>query len=547
MQTFDVAILGSGMAGTILATLLAKQNVSVILIDASSHPRFAVGESTIPHTSLLLSLLAQQYGVPEIDNLAYPDRIAQHVCTTCGIKRSFGFAYHRPGQPHQHPYAHHFGTSSKDENHLFRQDTDVYLLHTAVQYGATLALNTRVTNIDFRPGGVHLTTHNDNPIHARFVIDGTGHTGVLANQLGLRETPTRLQHHSRTLFTHMIDVQPFAADSPFLLPWEKSTLHHVFEGGWFWVIPFNNRTSSTNRLVSVGLTVDPRKYPRPEQPPATEFQQFLNQFPSIAQQFQHAKAIRPWVSTGRVQYSSHQIVGQRYCLMAHSAGFVDPLYSRGLINTLEIIQALIPPLLNALQHNDFDPAPFQIVEQLHRRVLAYNDQLVRGAYTAWADFDLWDAWLRVWALGTILAEYRLMNALTDYTNGDCQALGDRQVLQGSASNPIFTPFEDPDYANFFPRALHTLDQFTAQATTATEAAQAIYQLADSYPFTVPLRRDAMRRAGWLGQDEHISDRNINIARQGYRWAITNPTSRDLFGNAETFLRWRAKQSDPHLK
>ena len=54
---FDVAILGSGMAGSIMAAVLAKQGVRVVLIDSDTHPRFVVGESTIPHTSLLISLL----------------------------------------------------------------------------------------------------------------------------------------------------------------------------------------------------------------------------------------------------------------------------------------------------------------------------------------------------------------------------------------------------------------------------------------------------------------------------------------------------------
>ena len=27
-----------------------------------------------------------------------PSTLAKHVCTTCGIKRHFGYVYHRPGQ-----------------------------------------------------------------------------------------------------------------------------------------------------------------------------------------------------------------------------------------------------------------------------------------------------------------------------------------------------------------------------------------------------------------------------------------------------------------
>ena len=47
------------------------------------------------------------------------------------------------------------------------------------------------------------------PIKARYLVDGTGYKSVVADRYGLRENPTRLKHHSRTLFTHMVDVPPF--------------------------------------------------------------------------------------------------------------------------------------------------------------------------------------------------------------------------------------------------------------------------------------------------------------------------------------------------
>ena len=68
-HNFDVAILGSGLSGSMLATILGKKGISVVLIDGGQHPRFAVGESTIPHTSLLISLLAEKYDLPELEHL----------------------------------------------------------------------------------------------------------------------------------------------------------------------------------------------------------------------------------------------------------------------------------------------------------------------------------------------------------------------------------------------------------------------------------------------------------------------------------------------
>jgi len=75
-----------------------------------------------------------------------------------------------------------------------------------------------------------------------------------------------------------------------------------------------------------------------------------------------------------------------------------------------------------------------------------------GHLSAWSDFDLWDAWLRVWALGTVNTEFRAMNALADFT-----ATGDQKSLRGEALDPVFSDFEDPDYHSFFDRVVPMIE------------------------------------------------------------------------------------------
>ena len=540
--SFDVVILGSGISGSIMAAILAKQGVSVLLVDSDVHPRFAVGESTIPHTSLLISLLAEKYGIPELEHTVFADRLARHVCTTCGVKRTFGFAYHRAGTTYDRSEGLQFGTSAKDEHHWFRQDIDAYLFHVAIHYGAVPRQKTKVTTLEIDAHGARIGLSAGEEIRARYVIDGTGCRSVIAERYDLREKRTRLRHHSRTLFTHMIDVPAFDEEhNPLSVSWHQSTLHHCFERGWFWVIPFNNHEGSTNPLVSVGLTVDPRRYPKSEHSPQDEFRSFLQMFPSVAEQFADAKPVRPWVRTDRLQYSSKQTIGYRWCMMSHAAGAVDPLFSRGLINTLEVIHALLDPLLGALAEDDFDEARFAQIEPLQQRVLDYNDRLVNGAFISWADFDLWNAWLRVWGLGTLLTEFRAMNALADYVSTH-----DERYISGGTQNPVFSNFEDPDYAAFFTRATATIESFEAQQLSASEASDRIFGLANNYSFPVVIRRDAMLRAGWIKESDYMTERDIGYARRGFRWALTNPETRDLYGSSATFFRWCAKQPDPHL-
>ncbi|NEE59450.1 FAD-dependent oxidoreductase, partial [Streptomyces sp. SID8455] len=155
------------------------------------------------------------------------------------------------------------------------------------------------------------------------------------------------KHHSRSMFTHYVGVKRFddvSGHPKELRPpadWHTGTMHHLIERGWFWIIPFDNHKDSRNPLCSVGLTMDERTYPKPKDiTPEQEFELFLDKYPAVKRQFVGASKVREWVSTDRLQYSSKQTIGDRWCLMSHAAGFLDPLFSRGLSNTLEVVDAL---------------------------------------------------------------------------------------------------------------------------------------------------------------------------------------------------------------
>ena len=66
MAAYDVAIVGSGFAGSLLAMILRRQGRSVILLEKGKHPRFAIGESSTPLSNLLLEDLALRYDLPGI-------------------------------------------------------------------------------------------------------------------------------------------------------------------------------------------------------------------------------------------------------------------------------------------------------------------------------------------------------------------------------------------------------------------------------------------------------------------------------------------------
>ncbi|MBV9143925.1 MAG: tryptophan 7-halogenase [Pseudonocardiales bacterium] len=99
-KVHDVAIIGGGIGGSIMAAILAGNGVDVLLAEGTPHPRFTIGESTTPETSISLRLLAARYGVPELAYLeAYAklgDELCDHVADLRGrqflIMFSRGFA-----------------------------------------------------------------------------------------------------------------------------------------------------------------------------------------------------------------------------------------------------------------------------------------------------------------------------------------------------------------------------------------------------------------------------------------------------------------------
>jgi choline dehydrogenase-like flavoprotein len=57
--TFDIAVIGSGFAGSLIAMIARRLGRSVILIERGKHPRFTIGESSTPLANLLLEEIAR--------------------------------------------------------------------------------------------------------------------------------------------------------------------------------------------------------------------------------------------------------------------------------------------------------------------------------------------------------------------------------------------------------------------------------------------------------------------------------------------------------
>jgi FADH2 O2-dependent halogenase len=420
---FDTIILGAGLAGTTLASILAKNGFSVLLLEKGSHPRFAIGEAMLPESAMWMWIVAERFGVPELKNLTQVKSIHQHVSSGCGVKRLLGFVYHKEGEK-QNPNESHLlispSSSLISESHLFRPDVDHYMLKVAISYGVVYRELTEVQEIDFQDDGVQVRTKDDEEYSARFLADGSGYRSLVAEKFNLREKPTRLRNNTRSIFTHVANLPAYddcvpKEDLPGLsCKWHEGTLHHVFDGGWIWVIPFDNHSISESPLCSVGLMLNGYKYPKKDISPEQEFYDIIERFPSVAEHLKDLKPVRKWVSTDQIQYSSTKAVGYRYALLSHSYGFIDPLYSRGFISTFETVHSLAGRLLEALRDDDFCVERFTHVERLLAAKTDHNDQIVYNTFRSMSDFSLWNAMTQLWLAYLILNDVYLFRSCLKY-------------------------------------------------------------------------------------------------------------------------------------
>jgi tetracycline 7-halogenase / FADH2 O2-dependent halogenase len=485
---YEVAILGSGIGGSMLACILARHGVSTLLLEGASHPRFTIGESLIPETGIRLRIIGEKYGVPEIGWIGSFHALRDNVSSNCGVKRSFSFMYHRAGQEHRPGEVSQLPTLTPPigpDSHLFRQDTDSYLAALSVKYGATLRSQTRIEDIRFGDDEVELRSASGETFHAKFLIDASGMRSMVSDQLGMRDEVPRFRTDTRALYTHMIGVKSAdllldrAGQRNLRSPLGQATMHHIFDGGWIWVIPFTNHRDATNPLTSVGLMLDRRKYPRPEGKPEQEFRRVIAGYPTIARHFAEAVAVRPWVGSGRIQYSSPHLLGQRMLQLPHAAAFIDPLYSSGMSVLTVAVDLIAEALLKAVADNDYARERFQFIEDVVNTGFDHYDMIVSRSFDAFASYDTWNAWNRNWALGNMLGAFGPLSLLVRYLKS-----GDRSHLEKTTDPGRIGVLGShlPQVVQVMRASQADIDAATQGVMTHAEAGRQIFERLDKLDF-----------------------------------------------------------------
>ncbi|HKQ72938.1 MAG TPA: sigma 54-interacting transcriptional regulator [Blastocatellia bacterium] len=340
---FDLAIIGSGFSGSLLAMIARRTGRSVMLLDRSAHPRFAIGESTSPLMNLIIGQMADRYDLPRLKPLAtwgewqrsYPQMVG-------GLKRGSTYFKHETGA--------RYGTAPDRSNqllvsaclndeaadaHWLRSDVDYFLLQEAIASGADFLDQTELHSIEMAGGaGAKLRGERRGRslnLRARLIVDASGPRGFLSRALGLAEKrfddfPATQALYSHFIGVHRCDEMPdyeVGAAPPY--PMDDAAVHHVFDGGWMWVLRFNNGVTSAGVAVTEDLA---RELKLSEGEAA--WRRFLARFPSIAAQFADARAIREFTWAPHLPFRSEMAAGEGWAMLPSAAAFVDPLFGPGM-------------------------------------------------------------------------------------------------------------------------------------------------------------------------------------------------------------------------
>ena len=399
MTTHDVAVIGSGFAGSLLARILARLGYAVVLLERGTHPRFAIGESTTPLANLSLERISRRYGLDDCYDLAAHGRwLRAHPELRRGLKRGFTFYRHHPGQhldAAERLLVAASPTAEVSDSHWMRSDVDEHFVRAAVAAGVDYRDRVELVRATIDDRGARLSGVRDDAaftLDVEYVVDASGPGGFLARQLGIPSGLDRARTHSAILFSHfegtrpMADIMPQLPPGPYPDDW--AAMHHVIDEGWMYVLRFDDG------VVSAGFALSPRGLASLPSSivgdPDAMWQCLMGRYPTIAATFAGARPLMPLVYRPRVQHRLTQAAGERWAMLPHAYAFTDALFSTGIAWGLRGIERL------ALAFEDTTlRRPSASTRRRYDQLLSAEadqiDTLVAGAYEAMAHFDLFAA------------------------------------------------------------------------------------------------------------------------------------------------------------
>jgi flavin-dependent dehydrogenase len=363
----DVIVIGGGPSGATCSTLLAQQGVRVELFEREKFPRFHIGESLIPETYWVLKRLNM---LEKMKQSHFVKKFSVQFMNSRG-KLSEPF-YFRDNKPHE----------CSDTWQVYRQEFDLMMLRNAEEHGVMVHEEHRVLEVLFegeRAVGVRVEDKHgqQREVRAKVVVDASGQASMIASRMGLRVWDPELK--KAALWTYWEGAYRDTGRD------EGATMVMQTEGkkGWFWYIPLHNN------IVSVGVVADhDYLFKRELKDLEAIYNEQVSLCPGLAERLATGKRVQQFRVQKEYTYKSKQLAGDGWVLIGDAFGFLDPLYSSGVLLALKsgalaadaVAEGIAKGDTSAAQLGKWGPDFIRGMERMRRLVIEYYDGFSFGRF-----------------------------------------------------------------------------------------------------------------------------------------------------------------------
>jgi len=333
---YDVIVIGGGPAGSTVASILAREGRKVVLFEKERFPRHHIGESLMTDTYLTferMGLLDKMKASPFV--------------------RKYSVQFANPAGKESRPF--YFFEALHHESavtwQITRAQFDLMLIEHAAEQGADVHQETQIKRVLFdgdRAYGVEalMTDGTLQTFEAPVVVDATGQSAMLSNKFGWRVRDPKLK--KAVLYSYFKD----AHREPDLNGGATLVLRTPLgSNGWFWYIPLEND------ITSVGVVADPEYLVKGRgQDLAKIFQEEIDKVESVRRRVEGGTRVDKIYSILDYSYRSTHNAGDGFILIGDAYGFLDPIYSSGVLLALKMAELAADRIHDAFANNDFSAA-----------------------------------------------------------------------------------------------------------------------------------------------------------------------------------------------
>ncbi|MEZ9196681.1 NAD(P)/FAD-dependent oxidoreductase [Shewanella sp. 10N.286.54.B9] len=305
VEEVDVAIIGAGPSGSIVASLLHAQGKRVLVLEKQHFPRFSIGESLLP---CCMQVIAEANMLDAVNR--------------AGFQYKDGAAFRCADQYTTFNFEDKFSQGPGTTFQVERAKFDKLLADEATKQGVEIRYGQSVESVDLA-NEPQLTVGSDTGesyrVNAKFILDASGFGRVLPRLLEL-EKPSSLPTRT-AVFNH---IQDNITCSDFDRNKILISVHPQNQDIWYWLIPFSDGR------CSVGVVAEPHQLGDLTANLDHVLLEMISQEPGLKRLLANAELIN---DSGILKgYSANvtTLATDKFALLGNAGEFLDPVFSSGV-------------------------------------------------------------------------------------------------------------------------------------------------------------------------------------------------------------------------